>query len=95
MQLVPGGSPDPECVVVCKIAFVSAVKLADLKKNADEQESLVFATLAGDLVLREGVEFIHGLIWWLVHSLYLSGSSVFWAVTGVCSPLVLLLESIH
>ncbi|THF99657.1 hypothetical protein TEA_027373 [Camellia sinensis var. sinensis] len=48
-QLVPGGSPDPECVVVCKIAFVSAVRLADLKKNADEQESLVFATLVGDL----------------------------------------------
>ncbi|THG05734.1 hypothetical protein TEA_004205 [Camellia sinensis var. sinensis] len=47
--LVPGGSPDPECVVVCKIAFVSAVRLADLKKNADGQESLVFATLAGDL----------------------------------------------
>ncbi|KAL7225221.1 hypothetical protein ACSBR1_020575 [Camellia fascicularis] len=36
IRLVPGGSPDPECVVVCKIAFVSAVKLADLKKNADE-----------------------------------------------------------
>ncbi|THG03069.1 hypothetical protein TEA_009123 [Camellia sinensis var. sinensis] len=44
--LVPGGSPDPKCVVVCKIAFVSAVRLADLKKNADGQESLVFATLA-------------------------------------------------
>ncbi|THG04341.1 hypothetical protein TEA_018033 [Camellia sinensis var. sinensis] len=46
MELVPGGSPNPECVVVCKIAFVSAVRLADLKKNADGQESLVFATLA-------------------------------------------------
>ena len=52
MQLVPGGSPDPKCVVVCMIAFVSAVRLADLKKNADGQESLVFATLAGDLVVR-------------------------------------------
>ncbi|XP_028096364.1 uncharacterized protein LOC114296271 [Camellia sinensis] len=51
-QLVPGGSPDSECAVVCKIAFVSVVKLADLKKNVDEQESLVFATLASDLVVR-------------------------------------------
>ncbi|KAL7223605.1 hypothetical protein ACSBR1_025125 [Camellia fascicularis] len=36
IPLVLGGSPDPECVVVCKIVFVSVVKLADLKKNADE-----------------------------------------------------------
>ncbi|KAL7176003.1 hypothetical protein ACSBR2_029557 [Camellia fascicularis] len=36
IPLVPVGSADPECVVVCKIAFVSVVKLADLKKNADE-----------------------------------------------------------
>lgn len=34
-------------------------------------------------------------VWRQVQSFYLSGSSVFWTITGVCSPLVLLLESIH